>query len=125
MKSFKIRFNLGRGKNFLKWKVESPTGQVEYLDPVETQLVMQDCTLKNHSKTAQKIYNGQNKTVCAWVLCKKLEIRRVNFKQADLKGERVSYNPRVSPHWILGGSNVDGAKINQITSVDRGLWVTG
>lgn len=125
MKSFKIRFNLGRGKNFLKWKIQDPNGKVQYLDPVETQLVMQDCILKNHRKTAEKIHGGQNKTVCAWVLCKKLEIKTGNFIQADLDGERVRYNPRVTPHWTLHGNNVDGESVETIISVDRGLYVTG
>ena len=58
MKSFKVRFNLGRGKNFMKWKVQYPDGKIEYHLPSEVQLLMHECILKNQKKTAQKIFDG-------------------------------------------------------------------
>lgn len=122
MRSYKVRFNLGRGKNYMKWKVQHPDGTVEYHSPSEVQLLMHDCILKNHKKTAQKIYYGANKTVCAWVLCKSLAIKRDGFIQADTVGERVKYNPRVTPHWMLKGENVDGQALEKIFSVDFGLY---
>ena len=33
MKRIKVRFNLGRGQNYLKWKVVYPNGDVEYISP--------------------------------------------------------------------------------------------
>lgn len=122
MKSIKVRFNLGRGKNYMKWKVQHPDGSVEYHHPTDVQLVMGDCVLKNHSKTATKIFEGSNKTVCAWVLCKSIRIRKEDFRQDN--GNRVKYNPRVAPNWTIGeGTNADGMRFGEIYSVDYGLYV--
>lgn len=122
MKSFKVRFNLGRGKNYMKWKVQHPNGTVEYHSPTDVQLLMHDCILKNYRKTAQKIYDGGEKVVCAWVLCKSLSIKKDDFMQADLDGERIRYNPRVTPHWMLDGDNVDGMSVDKLVSVDFGVY---
>ena len=123
MKSFKIRFNLGRGKNYMKWKVQYPNGEIEYHSPADVQLIMHDCTLKNHKKTAQKIFDGGEKVVCAWILCKSLVITSNDFIQADLFGERVRYNPRVTPHWMLNDENVDGLPVDKIVTVDYGVYM--
>ena len=122
MKSFKVRFNLGRGKNFMKWKVQYPDGKVEYHSPTDVQLVMHLCHLKNQKKTAQKIFDGGEKVVCAWVLAKELTIIKSGFVQADRTGERVSYNPRVTPHWMLNGENVDGLPVDTLVTVDYGIY---
>jgi hypothetical protein len=122
MKSIKVRFNLGRGQNYMKWKVQYTDGSVEYHSPSEVQLLMHDCILKNHKNTAQKIYDGANKTVCAWVLCKSLAIKKNDFIKVDTIGERVRYNPRVTPHWMLNDENVDGRALEKLFSVDFGLY---
>lgn len=122
MKRIKVRFNLGKGVNYMKWKVEYPDGKVEYHSPVETQLVMNGCQLKNYKKTADKIFNGANKIVCAWVLCDSIEIRKSNYSQFDLTCERIKYNPRVQPNWLINGINSDGVNIDVIGSVDFGLY---
>jgi hypothetical protein len=122
MKSIKVRFNLGRGKNFMKWKVQYPDGKVEYHSPTDIQLVMHLCHLKNQKKTAQKIFDGGEKVVCAWVLAKELTIIKSGFVQADITGERVSYNPRVTPHWMLDGENVDGMSVDKLVTVDYGIY---
>jgi hypothetical protein len=123
MKSIKIRFNLGKGKNFMKWKVQYPNGEIEYHSPADVQLIMHDCILKNHKKTAQKIFDGGEKVVCAWILCKSLVITSNDFIQADLFGERVRYNPRVTPHWMLNDENVDGLPVDKIVTVDYGVYM--
>ena len=123
MKSIKIRFNLGRGKNFMKWKIQYPNGEIEYHNPTDVQLLMHDCTLKNRKKTAQKIFDGGEKVVCAWILCKSLEIKINDFVQADLHGERVRYNPRVTPHWMLNDENVDGLHVDKLVTVDYGVYI--
>ncbi len=123
MKSIKVRFNLGRGKNYMKWKIQHPDGKIEYHSPTEVQLLMHDCILKNYKKTAQKIYDGGEKVVCAWVLCKRLAIVKSDrFTKADLDGERIRYNPRVTPNWILDGENVDGMSVDKLVSVDFGVY---
>ena len=122
MKSIKIRFNLGKGKNYMKWKIQYPTGEIEYHSPADVQLLMHDCNLKNHKKTAQKIFDGGEKVVCAWILCKSLAIKKQDFIQADLTGERVRYNPRVTPHWMLNDENVDGLHVDKLVTVDYGVY---
>lgn len=121
MKSIKVRFNLGAGKNFMKWKVEYPDGEVKYLHPTDVQLIMHDCTLKNYKKTAQKIFDGAEKTVCAWVLCKSIQIKTNNFKSDN--EYRIKYNPRVQPNWLFGSRIVDNEKFEEIYSVDYGLYI--
>jgi hypothetical protein len=122
MKSIKVRFNLGRGKNYMKWKIQHPDGKIEYHSPTEVQLLMHDCILKNYKSVSQKIFEGGEKVVCAWVLCKSLAIKKSDFIQADLDGERIRYNPRVTPNWILDGENVDGMSVDKLVSVDFGLY---
>ena len=108
----------------MKWKVEYPTGKVEYHVPSETQLVMKRCTLKNYKSVAKTIFDGANKTVCAWILCDEITIKKENFVQFDNveQTNKIRYNPRVTPHWVFDGHSVDGTKMEAIGSVDRGLY---
>lgn len=122
MKRIKVRFNLGRGKNFMKWKVQYPNGVIEYYSPSEVQLVMIRCQLKNYKKTAQKIFEGGEKVVCAWVLCEEIDIRKETFIQFDVNCDRIRYNPRVQPNWLLNGEIVDSQRVDMIGSVDYGLY---
>lgn len=121
MKSTKVRFNLGKGQNYMKWKVEHPDGRVEYHHPTDVQLVMEDCLLRNHRKTAKRIFDGAEKTVCAWVLCKSIQIRKGDFYLDN--EHRLRYNPRVQPNWLLGNKIVDGERFEGIFSVDYGLYL--
>ena len=122
MKSIKVRFNLGRGKNYLKWKVTHPDNSVIYYSPDEVQLVMTECTFKNHKSTAQKIYDGGNKTVCAWVLCKEIEIKTTGFIKDETK--KVQYNPRVQPNWLYEGKVMDNETSIQLHTIDRGVYIS-
>lgn len=121
MKNIKVRFNLGAGQNYMKWKVEYPDGIVQYHDPKEVQLVMYDCTLKNYKKTSQKIYEGGEKVVCAWVLCNQVDIKTNDFELGN--ENKIKFNPRIQPNWILNGEIVDGKKFEEIISVDYGLFM--
>ena len=122
MKRIKVRFNLGQGPNYMKWKVEYPDGRTEYHHPTDIQLIMEGCQLKNYRKTAQKIFAGANKTVCAWVLCESLEIRTERFIK-DRQEKRVRYNPRVTPNWMYKDEIADGKTFERLYSVDYGLYV--
>jgi hypothetical protein len=123
MKRIKVRFNLGRGKNFMKWKVQYPNGAVEYYSPSEVQLIMKGCQLRNHKGVAQKIFDGGEKVVCAWVLCDSIEIITNTFLQLDTYCHKIKYNPRVQPNWLLNGEVVDNEKFEIIGSVDSGLYI--
>ena len=124
MKRVKVRFNLGRGKNYMKWKIQYPSGTTEYYNPTEVQLIMNDCQLKNSRITAEKIFNGQHKVVCAWVLCDSVMVKKMNFTAYDtMNRKRVQYNPRVKPYWTLDGDgNMDGCHLSTIVSVDYKLY---
>lgn len=117
----KVRFNLGKGKNYMKWKIESKSG-VEYHYPCEVQLIMKGCQLKNNKKTAEKIFNGMNKDVCAWVLCDSIVIKHDNFSKVWVK-DILKYNPRKFPHWVNNrDEDIDNHKFNEIVSIDYGLY---
>jgi hypothetical protein len=127
MKKIKVRFNLSRGKNYMKWKITYPSGVVEYCSPTSTQLIMSNCILKNNRKTAEKIMTGQHKTVCAWILCETIQVKYGSFNVYDIDPTyvRVSYNPRVNPFWVYDKSTpADGFKFGEIASVDSRLFVT-
>lgn len=122
MKSIKIRFNLGRGENYLKWQVTYPDGDIIYYKPAEVQLVMTECVFKNHKKTAQKIYDGQNKSVCAWILCKEIEIKTIDFIKDETN--KVTYNPRVQPNWMYDGEVFDNITSPQLHTIDSGVYIS-
>lgn len=122
MKSIKVRFNLGRGENYLKWQVTYPDGDVIYHKPNEVQLVMTECVFKNHKKTAQKIYDGQNKTVCAWILCK--DIKVYTGEPFTDETNKVTYNPRVQPNWMYDGKVFDDVASPQLHTIDSGVYIS-
>jgi hypothetical protein len=121
-KSIKVRFNLGAGKNFMKWKVEYPDKRTEYFEPDKFQLVMKGCVLKNHKKTATKIFEGSHKVVCAWILCKDIEVLSEPIVLND--GQRITYNPRIQPNWTYDGGIVDDNSFNQLHTINRGVFIS-
>jgi len=122
-KRYKIRFNLGRGPNYMKWKVEYPDGRKEYHSPADVQILMQYCTLKNNAKLATRIFDGENKNVCAWILCQNLAIRRDGVFIRD-ESHKLRYNPRVDPFWTDGGGrNLDDNQFDHLHTIDYGIYV--
>lgn len=122
MANIKVRFNLSRGKNYMKWKVAYPDGNIEYLDPNKVDLLMKKCKLRNSMKTAQKIFDGENKTVCAWILCDDVVISE-NQKEPLEENGRLRYNPRVKPNWDFRDVNVDGKQFCVIESRGSKLYI--
>jgi hypothetical protein len=121
---YKVRFNLGRGRNYMKWKVEGPEGVV-YYNPADVQIIMHNCQLKNQRKTAEKINEGANKTVCAWVRCERLFSRTQDFLQLDayVDSTQLKYNPRRLPYWYINeGVNVDNQTCDLIVTIDYKLF---
>jgi hypothetical protein len=122
MARIKVRFNLSRGKNFMKWKVVFPDGTIEYLSPDEVSLIMMKCKLSNNAKQAEKIFQGESKTVCAWVLCEEIRITGVPQKNL-IETYRLRYNPKVKPCWDYREVNVDGKEFSCIESRGNRLYV--
>jgi hypothetical protein len=106
MTKTRVRFHLAKGPNFQNWQVKCGDS-VEYYEPSEYNLYMQNCKLRNQPTTAQKIYDGANKTVCAWIECDSVTAH----PSADRVPRAVDflyYNPKRKPHWHLAsGVNVD------------------
>jgi hypothetical protein len=124
MGKIKVRYNLGRGVNYMKWKISYPDGKAEYYNPTEVQLVIKKPKIKNNKRLANKIFEGGSKVVCAWIVCEDIQIITQNFNQSDLQGKRISYNPRIHPNWLMDGVNIDEFEFNLIESFDYGLYVT-
>ena len=132
---YKVRFHLGRGKNFMKWQVTSNlnTGDgtgakhiVSYINPQENQLAMLGCKLSLQPTAAQKIHDGANKTVCAWIECEAVQVLEVNRIKPNEQDYRIKFNPRQSPNWTDGYNNVvSGNEYEILFTNDRTLWVVG
>ena len=119
MTKIKVRFNLGKGENYMKWKIEAD-GRSEYYSPDEYNLFMYGCQLKNQRATANKIHQGANKSVCAWILCDNIFLgQNVELPEANT---RLTYNPRVRPNWMAGEVVADNANFDSIWSDGRKLF---
>ena len=121
---FKVRFHLAQGENFMKWQVKLPNGEVKFYEPSEVSIRMFGCFLRNQKGTAQKIHDGANKTVCAWVECDDVVVMPVEDELVSEMEEftRVSYNPRVAPNWVCQGENADGKEMTFLISEGRSLY---
>lgn len=96
---YKLRYNLGRGKNYKKWKLINPDKSVQILDPLRVNILLMNVTLHNNRKTATNIFNGANKRVCSWIQAEEVMISDKIDETLELK-EKLSYNPKVKPHWF-------------------------
>jgi len=118
---YKLRFNLSRGKNYKKWKIEHHNGDKEYYDPNDVQFILIDAKLKNYEKTAKKIKAGMNKTVCAWIICK--EIITLPKNTIHLYGDEIKYNPRIKPYFDLNGNNVDNSEFSKLITNNNKIFI--
>ena len=84
----------------MHWQVKNlDSKEVFYYKPSLYNITMEGCTLKNSKKTAQKIHDGQNKTVCAWINAKHVSVEQAYARVID-ESDKVSYNPRKTPNWV-------------------------
>jgi hypothetical protein len=118
----KVRFNLGRGANFKKWKITHPNGLTSYLDPNQVQLILYNCYLINRESQSKEIFNGGHKRVCAWVLCETIEIHEKDaFDTSDLV--KISFNPRIKPNWLVNDVISDNHFFNTIKTSENKLFL--
>lgn len=127
----KVRFHLARGENYMHWQiVDFPN--VKYFDSNENNLILTNCILKNNRSVAEKIHKGQNKTVCAWILCEKYDVV-LNSNFDKKKYNKISYNPKKVPCWIYLNENkilktfedhqsIDNYKFSEIRSIGKTLY---
>jgi len=134
-KRFRVRFHLGKGPNFMHWQVSdwghrrkaNSNPHRDYYSPETCDIMMYNCVLGNQPSTAQKIFDGANKTVCAWVDCDNLEIRYKKdpkYTELDTEGlTRYKYNPRKNPHWFTDDdNNVDGKTFAILATTERQIY---
>lgn len=120
-RNFKIRFHLGQGENYMKWRVEDVTTKnVWFFEPSEFEAVIINGKLYNQKSAANKINQGSNKTVCAWIMAE--DVVLYPTENLWMKGQ-VSYNPRVMPHWIdNNGNNVDKQEFSEMHILERKIF---
>lgn len=118
----KVRFHLAKGPNFQKWQVVD-NFQTRYHEPDNFSLILENCILKNYRKTAERIFQGQNKTVCAWIECRLIDVVEdldLNFNYLD----KINYNPRIAPYWQDGKkNNIDLCCFDRIVTHKKNLYV--
>jgi hypothetical protein len=121
-KNIKVRFHLGRGANFMNWQVKIGD-MVMYYDPKDVTIIMGDAVLMNQRNVAQRIHDGDNKTVCAWICCHNILISPAN-ENDNTYGEEIMFNPRIFPYWINGSKkNVDKQKYKQLITDGKRIFV--
>ena len=120
-KMFKVRFHLAKGKNFRKWQIKNKT-QVLYYVPDEVQLVLTSCILRNNPKTAKQIYDGRNKTVCAWIECDDVQVIKPIPTLED-ETKIIQYNPRITPNWTNAEQqNLDECRFCKLITKGRKVF---
>lgn len=117
---YKVRFHLGRGRNYMKWQITKDQEPPNYVDPQFFQIVMHGCVLKNNKRIAAEIHQGKNKKVCAWISCESLELKPQVSKYK--KGMRITFNPKQKPFWTDGTSDLDNARYRLILSSGKELF---
>ena len=95
---------LARGDNYMKWQVfDRQANTKDYFDPDSKCIIMKQCVLRNHKQAALRIFEGQNKTVCAWIDHETYTVSDTLPPLARLTNYK--YNPRKNPHWFTDDSN--------------------
>ena len=123
MRKYKLRFNLGKGERFMKWKITYPDGSVDYLDPDEVTIVLWNCQLKNRRKVAEAIFEGANKRVCSWVTAEKAMVFTKDKTLPPIAAEPIRYNPRLAPHWTDSiGADIDDVELTKVITDGRRLF---
>ena len=123
MGKYKLRFNLGAGDNYKKWKISDPLGDARYVIPEDVTIIMTGCKLINQKGTATKIHEGANKTVCAWVECDSVVVYH-KMRDTDIKvGGSVCYNPKITPNWVHNEMNADKLQYGDLVTKDNVIYV--
>lgn len=126
MSNIKFAYNLSAGVNHGKWQFKSKaTNENTYTEPSTTAVRLLNCHLTLTLSQSKKIAQGANKTRCAWI-----HAEAVNHLSASEIGNiskhsfvKLSYNPRRSVHWQLGGKDV--ADVKALRGRLKEVWVIG
>jgi hypothetical protein len=115
---FKIRFHLGKGENFMKWRIENIDDKsVTFFNPSSFNATVTDAKLYNQKSAAKKINDGANKTVCAWIMAKDYKLIKLFDNQIQ---SEIKYNPRTTPHWTNNeGDNLDSKEYKTMYIINK------
>ena len=131
----KLRFHLGRGKNYMHWQLRLDDSNPLYYKPEDVLFKLGNVKLHNRRGVAQKIYEGGNKNPCAWLLTSNPVVisRYDSQKPVEVFGNgfrQVGYNPRVLPYWTWkdlqgkdNGENLDGRVFNEVIVNGKEIFV--
>ena len=97
---YKVRYHLANGEYKNHWQIKSKTS-VGYIDPKLNTLVLEKCKLVNQKCTANRIFRGASKSVCAWIECNSYLVVPKTYTDKLL----FRYNPKVCPHWTDKDNN--------------------
>ena len=124
LKRYRVRFHLARGDNYMKWQVfDKQENTKRYFDPNSKSILMTDCELGNHPTTAKRIYEGENKTVCAWVSCNNVRVVDKLPLSSTSGMTHYKFNPKKNPHWFTDQhQNRDGMTFEKMTTHERAVY---
>ena len=123
VRDVKVRFHLGAGENFGKWKIENKSNKIiQFLTPEDHQLTMYNCKLTNSPATALKIFTGEiNKSPIAWINCE--SIKYSAKVRPIIDAEKIAYNPRKAPNWIdENGNIIDNFVFDRLITFGRSVY---
>lgn len=111
-RKFKVRFHLGAGENFMKWRVENvQTKEVKFYDPKKVCLAIENAHLSNSKVSSTKIHTLKtSKTVVSWIMSTSVTVVSNGKITPSVYGTRVAYNPHVLPHWTKKAETEDELK---------------
>ena len=128
-KRFRVRFHLGRGSNYMTWQITDKLNgnNKDYYNPEICSIKMKGCVFGNNPTISQKIYDGEHKTVCAWVDCEDLDvvyIKSPEYVEPKIKNLlKYRFNPRKSIHWNTNRcDNLDGKERSLLVTHGRGIY---
>lgn len=123
---FRFKVHLGKGLYYGWFQLKSlKTGETHYIKPDVECIALFNCKLKNRKKTAQKIFDGASREVCAWIECEWFEL--VTKKQAVSvltdDAVKISYNPKNAPFFCdQDGRDIDGTFFDRVVSIGKDVF---
>lgn len=121
----KLRFHLGKGEHYMHWQRRHKDKGVEYINPEGYGATYVNVKLANRKSTAQKIHDGENKTVCAWV---EFDYSWGRVPKGEYPNDLIElyYNPRNKPYWtsdLFDDIDLDGISFKYLVVEGRKLFV--
>lgn len=125
--AYAIRRDLRKGKTNGHFQVrhcDSPKklgDVIDYIDGTKFNIIMHNCLLYNNVNVSEKIFTGRypKKRPCAWIVCEYFEI----VEAEKISSNKVTFNPRVRPNYILNGENVDNKEYKTLIQYNNNIYL--